>query len=126
FADLATRFWVASRQIRHVARHRSQVPPEFSDRISLRSHQRAADYTVSKVRLGMVQTLVEAALLVALTLLGGLQWLDLYWGRAIESELWRQLALIGSVVGIIGLVGLPFSIWRKFKLEAHYGFNRLT
>ncbi|HUH87921.1 MAG TPA: M48 family metallopeptidase [Pusillimonas sp.] len=125
-ADLVTRIWVASRQIRHVAQHREQVPVEFSDRISLRSHQRAADYTLAKVRLGVVQTTTEAALLVVLTLLGGLQWLDLYWGRAIESELGRQLALIGSVLAIIGLVGLPFSIWRKFRLEARFGFNRMT
>jgi len=126
FADLATRAWVASRQMRHVLRHRDQVPAEFADRIGLRSHQRAADYTLAKVRLGMVETLVEAALLVALTLLGGLQWLDLQWGRAIDSEMWRQLALIGSVVAIVGLVGLPFSVWRKFGLEARFGFNRVT
>ncbi|HLU18380.1 MAG TPA: M48 family metallopeptidase [Pusillimonas sp.] len=126
FADLATRAWVASRQMRHVLRHRDQVPPEFSDRISLRSHQRAADYTLAKVRLGMVETVVEACVLVALTLLGGLQWLDLYWGRTIDSEIWRQLALIGSVVAIISLVNLPFAIWRKFKLEARFGFNRVT
>lgn len=126
FADLATRAWVASRQMRHVLRHRDQVPPEFSDRISLRSHQRAADYTLAKVRLGMVETVVEACVLVALTLLGGLQWLDLYWGRTIDSETWRQLALIGSVVAIISLVNLPFAIWRKFKLEARFGFNRVT
>lgn len=126
FADLATRAWVTSRQMRHVLRHRDQVPPEFSDRISLRSHQRAADYTLAKVRLGMVETVVEACVLVALTLLGGLQWLDLYWGRTIDSEIWRQLALIGSVVAIISLVNLPFAIWRKFKLEARFGFNRVT
>ncbi|WP_017523213.1 M48 family metallopeptidase [Pusillimonas noertemannii] len=126
FADLATRAWVASRQMRHVLRHRDQVPAEFADRIGLRSHQRAADYTLAKVRLGVVETLVEAALLVALTLLGGLQWLDLQWGRAIDSEMWRQLALIGSVVAIVGLVGLPFSVWRKFGLEARFGFNRVT
>ena len=126
FADLATRSWVASRQIRHVLRHRDQVPPEFSDRIGLRSHQRAADYTLAKVRLGLVETVVEAAVLIAFTLLGGLQWLDLFWARGIESEIWRQLALVGSVVLIISLIGLPFTLWRKFRLEARFGFNRMT
>src|SRR5690554_711974 len=126
FADLATRSWVASRQIRHVLRHRDQVPPEFSDRIGLRSHQRAADYTLAKVRLGLVETVIEAGVLIAFTLLGGLQWLDLHWARAIDSEMWRQLALVGSVILIISLVGLPFSLWRKFRLEARFGFNRMT
>ena len=49
--DIAVRMWLASRQIRHVARNRDQVPAEFSHRIGLTSHQRAADYTVARVRL---------------------------------------------------------------------------
>ena len=52
--DIAVRMWLATRQIRHVARNRDQVPPEFSHRIGLASHQRAADYTVARVKLGML------------------------------------------------------------------------
>src|SRR6185437_1455556 len=31
-----------------------------------------------------------------------------------------------SVLCLTGVLGLPFSIWRTFKLEARFGFNRLT
>src|SRR5690606_22050649 len=76
-ADICVRLWLASRQIRHVARHRDQVPPDFAPRIGLASHQRAADYTVARMRLGILERGYDAVVLVALTLLGGLQAIDL-------------------------------------------------
>ncbi|RII83899.1 M48 family metallopeptidase [Neopusillimonas maritima] len=126
FADIVTRLWLGWRQIRHVHQHRNEVPAAFADRISLRSHQRAADYTHGKIQVSMMETLVDAAVLIGLTLLGGLQFLDVELARLIENEMVRQLALIGSVVLIMGVVNLPFSLWRKFRLEARFGFNRMT
>ena len=126
FADISLRLWLGLRQIRHVARHRDQVPVEFADRISLRSHQRAAGYTHGTIQIGLVETITEAAVLIGLTLMGGLQFLDIKLGQLIENEMWRQLALIGAVVAIMGVVGLPFSLWRKFGLEARFGFNRMS
>jgi STE24 endopeptidase len=124
--DISLRVWLALRQTRHVKQHRDQVPPEFLGRIGLYSHQRAADYTHAKIQLAVIEWVIEAAVLVALTLLGGLQALDIWLGQLIDHEMTRQLALIGSVLVIISLVGLPFSAWRKFKLEARFGFNRVT
>lgn len=125
-SDIAMRLWLASRQVRHVMRHRAAVPAEFADRIGLHSHQRAADYTAAKMRLSMIERVAEAAVLVAFTLLGGLQFLDVWLGNLIDNEMLRQLALIGAVLLVLGIAGLPFSIWKKFKLEARFGFNRLT
>ena len=45
---LVLKFWLATRQIRHVARHRSDVPAPFAERIALAAHQKAADYTITK------------------------------------------------------------------------------
>jgi len=118
--------WLAQRQIRHVRLHRDRVPDVFVERIALASHQRAADYTVARTHLGMVQAVVHAAVLIVLTLLGGLQWLDQTLSAMIAHDLWRQLLLIGALMGILGLLGLPFTLWRKFRLEARFGFNRAT
>lgn len=125
-ADICVRLWLASRQIRHVARHRDQVPPEFAPRIGLASHQRAADYTVARMRLGMLERVYDAVILVALTLLGGLQAIDLLVAQVTSHDLLRQLLLLGSVALLLGLLGLPFSLWRQFRLEARFGFNRMT
>lgn len=124
--DLLIRYWLARRQIRHVLAHRDAVPDAFAGHISLRSHQRAADYTVARCQLSMVERITEAAILLALTLLGGLQALDILLGRLIEAELWRQMALVGCVLALLGAIGLAFSAWRTFGLEARYGFNRMT
>lgn len=125
-ASLVTQTWLVLRQIRHVARHRDQVPAVFAERISLRSHQRAADYTHAKMQLGLVDTVVSTALLIALTLLGGLQWLDIRMADAFDNELLRQMALVAAVVFISSLVSLPFALWRRFKLDERFGFNRMT
>ena len=69
------RLWLALRQMRHVAAHRESVPAEFAESISLASHQKAADYSVAKTRLGMIDIVLGALILLGLTLGGGLQWI---------------------------------------------------
>jgi STE24 endopeptidase len=125
-AMIATRLWLASRQIRHVANHRHAVPDGFRDTISLQAHQRAADYTISLTRLAMLELGVGGALLVALTLLGGLQWLDTLLSEWLGRGYAGQIALVATVAVIIGLVDLPFDYVRHFVIEARFGFNRMS
>lgn len=125
-ADLGVRMWLSTRQMRHVASHRGQVPAEFADRINLASHQRAADYTQARVRLGMIEQVYDAVILLGLTLLGGLQWLDQAVGLVTDRALPRQLLLLVAVAAVMGVLGLPFTLWRQFRLEARFGFNRMT
>jgi STE24 endopeptidase len=125
-AMVGTKLWLASRQIRHVAANRNQVPQQFTGTIALAAHQRAADYTVERTRLTMIEVVVSAAVLVALTLLGGVQQLDL----AISGWLGRgylgQIALVGSVIAITSLIDLPFDYIRHFVIEEKFGFNRMS
>jgi STE24 endopeptidase len=126
-AATATRLWLARRQIGHVRAHRDAVPAMFADSIPLAAHQKAADYTVAKSRLGIVDTLLDALVLLALTLGGGLQWLSDLWQRvfAVES-IWHGAALILSLLLIKGALGLPLSVVRIFVIEERFGFNRTT
>ena len=125
-AMVGVRLWLANRQIRHVLSHRAEVPAEFATRIGLASHQKAADYTTARVRLGMLELVFDAAVLVGLTLLGGLQLIDLWVSSLTTHDLFRQVLLIVVVSVLLGIIGLPFSIYRQFKLEAKFGFNRMT
>jgi len=122
---LIARLWLTVRQIRHVAAHRASVPAGFAERISLAAHQKAADYTVDRNKLAIVTTLVDAALLLAFTLGGGLAWLHEFWAVRLAG-LFYGLALIFSVLAIAAAVDLPFSLYRQFVIEARYGFNRMT
>ncbi|MEX3939563.1 M48 family metallopeptidase [Paraburkholderia sp. BR10937] len=125
-AMVATKLWLASRQIRFVAAHRGAVPAQFTATIPLAAHQRAADYTVARTRLGMIEIVLGAVVLIALTLLGGVQALDLGISDAIGREYVGQIALIGAVLAISGLVELPLDYYRQFVVEERFGFNRMT
>lgn len=123
--SLSLRLWLASRQIRHVVKNRAQVPHDFEGQISLEAHQKAADYTIAKTRLGMINLWIEAAILIGFTLLGGLDWIQsLTTGWA--SGIWAGVLLIAGVALISSLLELPLAYYKQFVTEAHFGFNRMT
>ena len=126
---LSTRFYLASRQIRHVARHRDEVPAAFASTISLASHQKAADYTIAKSRFGMLEMAFSAALLLGWTLLGGIDTLNQALknaGLATYGSLVPQLALLAAFGLISGLLDLPFTLYTTFRLEQRFGFNKMS
>lgn len=127
--SLLIKFWLATRQMRHVAAHRGAVPPAFVGTVPLEAHQKAADYTLAKLRFGIVSEAFGSAVLIGWTLLGGLAWLN---GVVYDLVLPRwggmayQLLLIGAFVFIGGILDLPFDLYRTFRLEEDFGFNKTT
>ena len=124
---IGLRLWLARRHIRHIARCRDNVPADFSLHIGLAAHQKAADYSTAKTHLGMIDLLIGALFLLALTLGGALQALHDAWLRAFDAGSYAQgIALIVSVALISGLIDLPLSLYRTFVIEARFGFNKMT
>lgn len=121
-----TKLWLAARQVRHVAQHRNAVPDRFADTITLASHQKAADYTIARTRLSMLEVLAGAAVLIGFTMLGGLQWLNQFWLDIFGPGYAYGVALVASVALIGGLVDLPFSLYGQFGIEERFGFNKMT
>jgi STE24 endopeptidase len=118
--------WLATRQVRHVVSHRATVPAAFADRITLAAHQKAADYTVAKSRFGLLELAFGTAVLLAWTLLGGLDWLNQTLLALMGAGMWQQLALLGSFVVIGGIIDLPFTLYQTFVIEERFGFNKMT
>jgi len=128
-AALITRLWLSSRQVRHVMQHRHAVPAVFAQTVALPAHQRAADYTVAKLRLGLLSLAIESAVLLGWTLLGGLDVLNTFVRDAVQprwGDMAYQLALLASFALIGGVIDVPLSWWSTFRLEQRYGFNRTT
>ncbi len=126
FGALGLQWWLNRRHLQHIAAHRSAVPDAFSDRITLESHQKAADYTSDKVRVGTVELFYSSLILLLWTLGGGLNLLDTIWQGWFSDPLWYGVAVIISLMLIGAILDLPFGIYRTFKLEQRYGFNRTT
>jgi STE24 endopeptidase len=121
------RLWLASRQIRHVALHRGQVPAAFASTLALAAHQKAADYTIARTRLSLLEMVLGAAVLLGWTLLGGLSWLNqslVAWLGG--ASLMQQMALVLVFAVIGGLLDVPLSLVQTFGLEARFGFNKMT
>jgi len=125
-AQLAVKFWLSTRQVRHVAQHRDVVPADFAATVSLAAHQRAADYTITKARVGLLETAWGAAILLGWTLLGGLDALNQALLATFGAGMLQQLALLAAFAVIGGLLELPFGLYHTFVVEERFGFNRMT
>ena len=117
------RLWLGWRQLRAVAGARAMVPAAFANRITQAQHETAADYTIARVRVAMLELLAEAALLLALTVGGGVGAIDLALTDVLGRGHAHGLALFAAVGTLSALVGLPFSWYRTFHIEARFGFN---
>ena len=122
----AVELWLAGRQIAAVGAHRDRIPEPFAGQLSPQDHRKAADYTIAKARLGILRTVIDAAVTLALTVGGGIAAIDTLWRHTSWSEPWLGIAVIGTVAAVVGTIGLPLSLVRTFRLEARFGFNRTT
>jgi STE24 endopeptidase len=120
------RLWLAGRQIAAVRAHRDLPPAAFAAAISVADHHKAADYTVATLKLGCAAVVLDAMVALGLTVGGGIGALDSLWQRSEWAEPWRGAMVVLTVVCLAALIDLPFSIWRTFRIEARFGFNRTT
>jgi STE24 endopeptidase len=126
---VALKLWLATRQMRHVAAHRAEVPAAFAATVSLAAHQKAADYTLVRARFGLLTLAIGSAVLLGWTLLGGLDALNTTVRDAVQprfGDMAYQLALLVAFVLIGGLIDAPLEVYNTFRIEQRFGFNRMT
>jgi len=124
--SVGIQLWLARRQIWHVSAHRAAVPGHFANRVTLAAHQKAADYTVARTRLGVIDLLLDTVVLLALTLGGGLALIAGWIGATPLPPLAQDVALIVAVALLAGALALPLAWYRTFVIEERFGFNRTT
>ncbi|HDH15345.1 MAG TPA: M48 family peptidase [Gammaproteobacteria bacterium] len=125
-AMLITEFWLSRRQIRNIQQHRDAVPDAFSEQIDLSTHQKAADYTIARTRLGLIAGFYSAFILLVFTLGGGLQLIDDLSRQLLEQPLMIGVFFIIATIFIGAVLDMPFTLYKTFGLEARFGFNKTT
>ncbi len=125
-ASIIVQWVLVQRHIKHIRANREQVPADFSDKIPVEAHHKAADYTQAKVKTGLTELIIGSVFLLLWTIAGGLQLLDEFWRSFELSPVWTGTGFILSVFLIMSVLDLPMSIYRTFKLEQSFGFNKMT
>ena len=126
-ATTLIRLWLGNRHISHVLANRASVPTAFDGNISLEAHQKAADYSAAKTKLALIEAVLQAIVLAAFTIGGGLQWIDDAWKSVITNhEIIRGALVICSALFISSLIDLPFEYYKTFSVDEKFGFNKMT
>ncbi|MCD8482007.1 MAG: M48 family peptidase, partial [Verrucomicrobia bacterium] len=112
--------------LRSVNQHAHAVPEEFASFIGKETYAKSVNYTRAKIRFGLVETLFDNVLLAVVLISGLLPWLWSALGNAEASALWQQVLSLMLILFLLGLPGIPFSLYGQFRLEERFGFNKMT
>ena len=119
-------FWLSIRQKSFVSTHREAVPEAFKDSVALDAHQKAADYTVEKGKLGDIDSVISVVFLLVLTLGGGISLVFNLWSSFGLSAMYTDLGAIASIIIAMTLLEIPSSLYQTFVIEEKFGFNKST
>ena len=122
----AVEFYLGHRQKNFVLKNKKKVPDAFTKIIKLADHQKAADYTVSKINFNSIDLVFGAIILYLLTLGGGINLMNNLMGQFFENPLLNGALTITSIFVALHLINLPSSIYQTFVIETKYGFNKIT
>jgi len=126
FLNLIIEVWLNVKHQFYIGKHKNKVPEDFADVVTLEAHQKAAEYSRAKLQLGRLGLFYDAALIYLMTLGGGFQAIYAFWQTVSLSNMWQEIAFLLSVMWILSLLHLPFSIMSTFKIEEAFGFNKTT
>jgi len=125
-AVVCTGYWFKYLNLSHLKVHGHTVPPEFEGAVDPATLAKISDYTVENSQLGLIESLIDNMVLLAF----------LFWGLLGIYDGWIT-SLTGSFLGngvlfflflmvAQTIMGIPFSLYRNFRIENKYGFNTMT
>ena len=123
---VVVRWWLASRQLAAVRAHRDTVPAPFAAVVAQSDHERAADYNAARLTLGRIDLVLDAAVLLLVSVGGGFALLDGWVSRLGASPLWHGVLTLALLSLLLSIAGLPLNLYSTFRIEARFGFNRTT
>jgi STE24 endopeptidase len=123
-AHLLVAAWLSRRQVASVLRHRATIPEGFEAAVNPDEHAKAADYSAARQRLGNLEMIYDAGVVLVLTLGGGIAALGAWSASVAGTGVWGGTVHLLAVFAVMSVLGLPFSVYRTFVLEQRFGFNR--
>lgn len=114
------------RNMDHILKNKNAVPVKFEDQITLADHQKAADYSVEKIKASQIFHFFELLIFLGFTLFGGLELINRWAVSFGTGSITTGLIFFGLLGVISSLLSLPKSLYFTFVIEEKYGFNKMT
>ena len=119
-------YWLRYINLRHLKQHGDTVPAGFEGAINQEKLRASSAYTLETSRLGLWESLFDNVLLIAF-LFGGLLALYDHFVVGLSGSV-----IVGGILFFLllawfqTLLGIPFSLYGTFVVEARYGFNTMN
>lgn len=115
------------RNMKNILANRNEVPEKFKEQISLADHQKAADYSIAKIKASQFFQFIDLAILLMWTLGGGIEAMDRLSKDLIgEGTLTTGVFFFMVYLAISFFLSLPQSVYTTFVIEEKFGFNKTT
>jgi len=101
------------------------APPLLADIHEPRTYRKSQDYARAKGKLEMSAQFVSGVTTLGFILAGGFPFFDSL-ARFSQNELATGLTFFVLLFAATEILGLPFSLYRTFVIEARFGFNTTT
>lgn len=121
-----TELYLNFRQFVFVKKNSFFVPEFFKTKISLSEHQKAASYSIAKLKLASFEIFWGLGILLFWTKGGGLESLNHYFALNQNSAWPQPVFMILSFIILNMFIALPLSIFKTFVLEEKFGFNKTS
>lgn len=118
--------WLDFLNLRAAQRNRNHMPDDFSGFMDEPTFQKSIDYSLAKLRFGLIETVFSAFILAVVVLSGFLPWLFGLFSDWFGSGSWGQALTLIAVLTVLSLPSLPFDAWSTFHIESRFGFNKST
>ena len=116
FASFFIKLWLSNRHKNYISKNRNIVPTFFEKNISLNEHQKAADYSIDKIRLSRLSVLIDLMILSLLTLGGFINFLYEKSSSFFVVSLYQETFFILVILLLTSLIEIPFNLYKTFSI----------
>ena len=119
-------YWLKYLNLSNLKVHGHTVPPEFEGNLDPATLAKISDYTIENSRFGLIESIIDNMVLIAFLFSGLLGAYDEWITSLTGSFLGKGVLFFLFLMFAQAMIGIPFSLYRTFRIENKYGFNTMT
>lgn len=111
---------------KYVLAHKGKVPSVYKEVMKQKTYDKSIEYTLAKGKFEQWETVYDTMILGTIVLSGFLPWLYGGISTLVGWFFWDQALVLILMGFVLAIPMLPLEWWHRFRLEAHFGFNRMN